>query len=304
MASFPDSQKVFTPKVDLVDVIQASHVNELQEEVAAIEEAALDQDGIILTTTKVYEADVKETPSDNDVIGGLDSADSYKLKGFLWSNIRAAILFAIDSLYAAVDHVHDDLYAALSHTHSYAPVSHNHAGTDITSGQVPVARLGTGTPDGFTYLRGDGTWATIVNVDASTGANDVLIGDGAGGWEAKTLEQFRAIIRPGLKDGNGGTLTIASGSITPTHKFHSLDTEGAAATDDLVNIVPTNAVVGDHLTLVTVNSSHDVVLKDSASGANTMRMTADFTLNAVTDVAEFVLSASSLWLQTSSYDTV
>jgi hypothetical protein len=37
--------------------------------------------------------------------------------------------------------------------------AHTHAGTDIISGLVAVARLGSGTPDSSKFLRGDGSWA-------------------------------------------------------------------------------------------------------------------------------------------------
>jgi hypothetical protein len=42
---------------------------------------------------------------------------------------------------------------------TFAAISHTHAAADIVSGLIATARLGSGTANSSTFLRGDQTWA-------------------------------------------------------------------------------------------------------------------------------------------------
>lgn len=82
------------------------------------------------------------------------------------------------------------------------------------------------------------------------------------------------------------TLTIATGSVTPTAGVHIIDTEAAAASDDLANIVTTNHPDGRLLLIRNANNSRSVVVKHNAGGAGQIALvdSADLTLSDTTMV--------------------
>jgi len=147
----------------------------------------------------------------------------------------------------------------------------------------------------------DGTDYVLVDpltpfIPTTTALSDFQLGNGSGVWEKKTLAETRAIIEPGLINGVGATLTISSGSITPTHKFHVIDTESGAATDDLDDISGANAQNGDILILRTTASTRDVQVVD---GSGTIRIPANVTLSTLQSTITLVW-VGSFWAGISS----
>lgn len=92
-----------------------------------------------------------------------------------------------------------------------------------------------------------------------------------------------------LPGGSGvpSTLTIASGSVTPTADAHTIDTEAAAAIDDLANIAQTNIPDGRLLMLRAASATRIVVVKHGAGGAGQI---------AIADAADFPLLDPTMWL--------
>jgi hypothetical protein len=75
-------------------------------------------------------------------------------------------------------------------------------------------------------------------------------------------------------------LTIASGVITVTQNFHSVDTEGDAASDDLDTITAgTDVAAGFILTLRVQDGARTVVIKAGTAGADNLDVGSDITLD-------------------------
>ena len=97
--------------------------------------------------------------------------------------------------------------------------------------------------------------------------------------------EARLLATVGLKADT--TLTIASGSVTPTQGNHQVDTEGAAATDDLTNIVTTGLDDGRLLIVRSVSAARVVTVKNAAGGAGQVNLI---------DGGDFVLDSASKML--------
>jgi hypothetical protein len=64
---------------------------------------------------------------------------------------------------------------------TFTPSAHTHPASDIASGVIVPARLGTGSATSSTFLRGDGTWQTVSVTAALSGLTDVAIVSAASG---------------------------------------------------------------------------------------------------------------------------
>jgi len=86
------------------------------------------------------------------------------------------------------------------------------------------------------------------------------------------------------------TLTISSGAITITQSYHYVDTEAAAATDDLDTI--NGGTAGDILFLRTVDSTRDVVIKHGTGNIVTSDGS-DYTMDSTDDVVQLIFDGTN-----------
>ena len=164
------------------------------------------------------------------------------------------------------------------------------------------------------YLTGanfNGGAATTWAVDATPAntASKVVARDASGDFSAGTITASLAgdvsgpaVTATGAVTGGrfvttaGGTLTINGGIISVTNGYHAVDTQAAAATDDLDTI--NGGTAGMMLILRAANSARDVVVK---KGTGNLRIVSDFTLSHVDDRL-VLLGDGSGWVELSRSD--
>jgi hypothetical protein len=97
----------------------------------------------------------------------------------------------------------------------------------------------------------------------------------------------------GLAAPTGGTLTIATGTVTKTANYHTIDTEAAAASDDLDTI--NGGSDGDILVISAANSARTVVARD---GIGNLQLNGNMSLDNAQDTLTLIyVAALTAWLE-------
>jgi hypothetical protein len=126
------------------------------------------------------------------------------------------------------------------------------------------------------------------------------INQGAGGTQIMSITAAgdtsfsgNASIGGFLNLGTPTELTIASGVVTATRSYHTIDTEADAASDDLDTI--NGGTAGDRLVITSTNATRSVVVKD---GTGNLQIEGDFTMNNPQDTMELIYNGTN-WLELS-----
>lgn len=177
-------------------------------------------------------------------------------------------------------------------------------GDDVIGGTVRIrARTQAKGTEGTVYFGGGGTtyyaqafdadlwvieipgWATT---NPSGFPNDGCI------WYRQDTDKLHVRVNSATREvaflGTGSTLTIATGAVTVTTGWHLIDTEAAAATDDLDTINGT--VAGQIYVFQAANSARDVVFTEAG---NLKLAGGAFTANNVEDTITMISNGTNLY---------
>jgi hypothetical protein len=137
-------------------------------------------------------------------------------------------------------------------------------------------------------------------VQTAANAIETELGADVAGTAATLLARLALSISPAglLNFATSTGLTIASGSITPTQNFHRVDTEGAAASDNLDTIGAGSD--GQIIFMRTVSAARDVVIRHGVGNIVCPGLS-NITLGETSDLAMGIYDATlSKWIITGS----
>lgn len=145
-----------------------------------------------------------------------------------------------------------------------------------------------GTNNGATLV--GGRKALQLDTDGAAAGNNVLsIYNGAS--HLAYVTDKGDLNANSISSGASTELTIATGAVTATKSYHTIDTESDAASDDLDTISGGRA--GQILVVQANNSARSVVLKD---GTGNLKLSGDITLDNAEDTATLVSDGTSWYL--------
>ena len=132
------------------------------------------------------------------------------------------------------------------------------------------------------YLGAD--WRVYAHKSGITGVINLNFDKLDGNQSLFRLEHLgsKVSVRTNLNFAVPAAITIAAGVISVTHTYTKVDTEGAAATDDLdtVNEAAGAGITGQLLILGAFNDARTVVVKD---GTGNLQLAGDMSLDSVQD---------------------
>ncbi len=142
-----------------------------------------------------------------------------------------------------------------------------------------------------------GSYVTLTAENAGTTASLVMGRGGVFGSAALFTNVNLSVASGFILMGGGVEKTIATGVITATESWHTVDTEGDAGTDDLATI--NGGVTGAILVLTAANSTRDVVVKDSTGN---LKLNGDMTLTHANDSITLLCTTGSEWVEIARSD--
>lgn len=168
------------------------------------------------------------------------------------------------------------LSANLQAWHALAPAAkadavHTHAAADIVSGTIATARLGSGTANSTTFLRGDNTWQTVSGGGGGTVTSVDIAPSGAGitasGGPITGSGSFSVSLSSNLQAWSG--ITTASKADLASPIFSGTPTAPTASTGTNSTQLATTAYVKDQGYSTTTGTVTSVAVSGGTTGLTT-----------------------------------